>query len=405
MTGLDTTRFIQDYIIRRSGSLFDRDRSHYDKQLSESIGEQQVLVIGGAGTIGSSFVRALLGYAPRSVVIVDTNENGLTELVRSLRSDPGLVMPPHFVTYPMDFGSPIFELLLQHYGGFDIVANFAAHKHVRSEKDAFSVAAMLDNNVLKAHGLLELLKEYPPKHFFCVSTDKAANPVNIMGASKKLMERLILSYAPHFSVTTARFANVAFSNGSLLDGYLHRLAQGQAITCPKAIRRFFVSPAESGHICLLACMLGRTGDVFFPKLGEEAMISFEEITRDFFQYLGIEIYDCTSEEEARNLSQAWTPGRPYPVYFFESDTSGEKPYEEFFTESENPDFDRFECLGVLPHDQFPDPLQTQDMVSSLRAVIFEKNSLDKKAAILEILQQYLPEFQHIEKGKNLDSKM
>ena len=302
--------------------------------LQKHLNGKKVLVIGGAGTIGSSYIKAILKFNVSRLVVVDINENGLTELVRDLRSSTGYNIPADFITYPMNFGDRVFEKMFRSLAPFDIVANFAAHKHVRSEKDIFSIEAMIENNVLRARKLLDLLLEFPPEHFFCVSTDKAANPVNIMGASKKLMEEMIMAYSGRLPITTARFANVAFSNGSLPLGFIERLNKRQPWSCPLGIRRFFVSPQESGELCMIASVLGESGDIIFPKLDEERdMISFDAIAIDLLKYLGLEADVCKTEEEARRKSLSLNDkSTRYPVYFFETDTSGEKPYEEFFTD-------------------------------------------------------------------------
>jgi len=266
MLDFDLNAFIAQHVTERSTSLFEADLAANHALLQSRINGRSVLVIGGAGTIGASFVRALLRFKPAKLYVVDINENGLTELTRDLRSSLGLHIPEDYKTYPINFGDKVFEKLLQKEGPFDIVANFAAHKHVRSEKDHYSIEAMIENNVMRTKRLLDLLLENPPKHFFCVSTDKAANPVNVMGASKKLMEEVLLAYAKQMPISTARFANVAFSNGSLLDGFLHRLMKRQPLSAPLDVRRYFVSPQESGELCLLACLLGEPGDIFFPKL-------------------------------------------------------------------------------------------------------------------------------------------
>jgi len=288
---------------------------------------------------------------------------------------------------------------------FDIVANFAAHKHVRSEKDIFSVEAMIENNVLRARRLLDLLLEYPPQHFFCVSTDKAANPVNIMGASKKLMEELIMAYSVKLKITTARFANVAFSNGSLPQGFIERLNRRQPWSCPLGIRRFFVSPQESGELCLIASVLGESGDIIFPKLDENRdMISFEAIAHDLLKYLGLEADVCSTEGEAREKALLLNENsNTYPVYFFESDTSGEKPYEEFYTDGEIIDNERFVNLGVIKNSLKREITEIDGIFNSLRELFNSDNV--SKAAVVEILKEWLPEFDHIEKGKGLDSKM
>jgi len=288
---------------------------------------------------------------------------------------------------------------------FDIVANFAAHKHVRSEKDIFSIEAMIENNVLRARELLELLLQYPPEHFFCVSTDKAANPVNIMGASKKLMEELIMAYSGRLKITTARFANVAFSNGSLPLGFVERLNKRQPWSCPTGIRRFFVSPQESGELCMIASVLGESGDIIFPKLDEVYdMISFDAIALDLLRYLGLEADICATEEEARQKAMLLDEKSiSYPVYFFETDTSGEKPYEEFFTDNEVIDNDKFAKLGVIKNSVKREIVEIDGIFERLRT-LFDSGDVTK-AEIVEILKVFLPNFEHIEKGKGLDSKM
>ena len=300
-------------------------------------------MIGGAGTIGSSYIKAILKFKIRKLVVVDINENGLTELVRDLRSSTGYHLPDEFITYPVNFGERVFEKIFQQHGPFEIVANFAAHKHVRSEKDIFSIEAMIENNVLRARKLLDLLLRFPPEHFFCVSTDKAANPVNIMGASKKLMEELIMTYADRLPIKTARFANVAFSNGSLPLGFLDRLNKKQPWSCPLGIRRFFVSPEESGELCLIASIMGESGDIFFPKLDEERdMIPFDKIALALLKSIGLDPDVCQSEEEAKQKALLLNnDSKSYPIYFFGSDTSGEKAFEEFYTEKETLDNDSF----------------------------------------------------------------
>ena len=256
----DLDRFIRDRVTRRERSLLDPDFARHDSALHSRIDGKRVLVIGGAGSIGSQYIKALLRFKIASLCVVDVSENGLTELVRDVRS-AGHGIPRDFTTYPVNFADPVFRKIFKARGPFDVVANFAAHKHVRSEKDVFSIEAMVENNLLKARDLLEFLAERPPEHLFCVSTDKAANPVNIMGATKKLMEELILAYAGRLPVKTARFANVAFSSGSLLSGFLSRLEKRQPWACPLGIKRFFVSPIESGELCLMASIMGPTGGI------------------------------------------------------------------------------------------------------------------------------------------------
>ncbi|MCK9304061.1 MAG: polysaccharide biosynthesis protein, partial [Bacteroidales bacterium] len=300
--GFDLERFIREKVTGREQSLLADDFERYDAELHRRIDGKRVLVIGGAGSIGSHYIKAILCYDVAALYVVDTNENGLTELVRDLRSDGRYCIPDEFVTYPVNFGDAVFAKLFKAHGPFQIVANFAAHKHVRSEKDVFSIEAMIENNLLRARGLLDLLCEYPPEHFFCVSTDKAANPVNIMGASKKLMEELIMAYSERLPIKTARFANVAFSNGSLPAGFLERIAKRQPWSCPLGIRRFFVSPIEAGELCLMASVMGESGDIVFPRLDEERdMIPFERVARELLAALGLGVQECGSEAEARGF--------------------------------------------------------------------------------------------------------
>ena len=288
--------------------------------------------------------------------------------------------------------------------GFDIVGNFSAHKHVRSEKDIFSVEALIRNNVLNAKGLLDLLSDFPPEVYFCVSTDKAANPVNIMGASKRIMEDVIFSYSDRFPVKTARFANVAFSNGSLPAGFLERIQKLQPLSGPSDVRRYFVSPEESGQICMLACMLGENREVFYPKLKESQMMTFDEIGRNLLKENGYSVFECESEDEAIARSSGLKQGgKEYPVFFQKSDTSGEKPYEEFYTENEIIDEDRFYSLGVITGKEIPDKTKINTLFDSLNEA-FDKLTVSKED-IVRILSNYLPNFEHIETGKSLDGKM
>lgn len=401
----DISNFIKKSITYREESLFTQDLKDNQAILRTEIENTQVLVIGGAGTIGSSFIRALLNYDPSSLIVVDTNENGLTELTRNLRSDDSVRLPDNYLTYPMSFASESFNKILNRHD-FDIIANFAAHKHVRSEKDIISIEAMIENNVFSAHALLEKLLSKPPKHFFCVSTDKAANPVNVMGSSKKLMENLIMAYSSEFKITTARFANVAFSNGSLLDGYINRLMQRQPISCPSDVKRFFVSPEESGHICLLACILGNSGDIFFPKLDENQLVNFKDITENFFKFLGITIEYCNSENDAKRAAaknlEADNFDR-YPAYFFKSDTSGEKLYEEFYEDEDVVNLTSFHELGVITNSSKPKKEDIKEDILKLKKVFLTKSS--DKASIVAELSSIIAGFKHIETGKSLDQKM
>ncbi len=404
-TNFNLDSFIKEYVIKRENSLLEPDFLKYDSELKQRINGKKVLVIGGAGTIGSSYIKAILRFQIAKLVVVDINENGLTELVRDIRSSVGYNIPEDFITYPINFGDRVFEKLFRQIGPFDIVANFAAHKHVRSEKDIYSIEAMIENNVLRARKLLDLLLEFPPEHFFCVSTDKAANPVNIMGASKKLMEELIMAYSTKLPIKTARFANVAFSNGSLPLGFIERLNKTQPWSCPLGIRRFFVSPQESGELCLIASIMGESGDIFYPKLDEDKdMIPFDQIAYDLLTVLGLKPDICNTEDEACKKAMLLNAeSTSYPVYFFGSDTSGEKSFEEFFTENELLDTDKFINLGVIKNSTKRNIKEIDEIFYRIHQ-LFESQEITK-AVVVEILNEYLPNFQHIEKGKGLDQKM
>ncbi len=459
MFGLD--QFISEKVTKRPVSMFLPDIEANKDELEKKIRGKSVLVIGGAGSIGSSFIKAVLPFKPATLVVVDTNENALAELTRDLRSTKGMFVPEDYLPYPMDFASPVFEKMFRSRSGFQIVGNFSAHKHVRSEKDIYSVEALLQNNVLHAKLLLDLLSEYPPEEYFCVSTDKAANPVNIMGASKRIMEDVIFSYSDRFPVKTARFANVAFSNGSLPAGFLARISKLQPLSAPSDVRRFFVSPEESGQICLLACMLGNNREIFFPKLTDAQMMTFDAIATELLKAHGYEILQCSSDREAvekaeelrnsvvkggagispghsqennnalsggsagsaESASTAGSAGSAgsarsagsvesarsagsvirYPVHYSVSDTSGEKPFEEFVTDSETADMNRFKALGVITGKEIPDKTGVRRLFEDLNSA-FQKSGVTKED-IVRIIGNYLPNFEHIETGKSLDSKM
>ena len=404
LTTFSVDDFISSAVTGRRSSLFGDDLAAHESQLRAGIEGKSVLVIGGAGTIGSSFIRALLPFHPARLVVVDISENGLTELTRDLRSTAGQYVPAAFLTYPISFGDAVFERMLRAEGPFDIVAHFAAHKHVRSEKDRYSIEAMLENNVLSTARLLDLLLESPPEHFFCVSTDKAANPANVMGASKKLMEEAVLAYAAELPATTARFANVAFSNGSLPAGFLERLAKHQPLSAPSDVLRYFVSPEESGQLCLLACITGEPGDIFFPRLEQPQMLTFSSIADALLERLGYEAVQCASEDEARELAASLGPeDTRWPVYYFTSDTSGEKGFEEFYTNTETVDWERFTALGVVKGRTSQNVAGIRQLGSDLRG-LFAQPELSKEE-IVAVLTRLVPTFHHVETGRSLDQKM
>ena len=409
-------KFIADSVTHRPSSMFEADIQANAVRLTQEIEGKSVCVIGGAGSIGSSFIKAVLRFKPGKLVVIDLNENGLAELTRDIRSTEGLYVPQEYRAYTLNFADPIFTRIFREEKGFDIVANFSAHKHVRSEKDRYSVQALIENNDIKAKKLMDLLCEFPPKHFFCVSTDKAANPVNIMGASKRIMEDLVMAYNGKFKVTTARFANVAFSNGSLPDGWLHRLQKKQPLAAPNDVKRYFVSPEESGQICMLACILGNGGEVFFPKLGEDQMLTFSAICDDFIKANGLEKDLCSSDEEAKRKaaqlknSELSTDSQlstlnsqlKYPTVYFKCDTTGEKAYEEFFIPGEKINMKRFKALGVVEET-------TRRPMNEVNAFFNKLENLFAadftKEDVVKAIKEFIPNFEHEEKGKNLDQKM
>tara|TARA_Y100000385_G_scaffold160052_1_gene166127 strand:- start:5301 stop:6500 length:1200 start_codon:yes stop_codon:yes gene_type:complete len=399
---MDLNKFISENITNRTQSMFEFDINQNKLLLSEKIDDKTVLVIGGAGTIGSSFIKALLRFKPKSLVVVDINENGLTELTRDLRSTNNLFLPDDYVTYPMSYADSVFYKMFKFREGFDIVANFSAHKHVRSEKDVFSVEALINNNVINAKRLLDILELYPPKHFFCVSTDKAANPVNIMGGSKKIMEDMIMTYSKKFPVTTARFANVAFSNGSLPQGFLERISKNQPISAPNDVTRYFVSPEESGQICLLSCILGNTGEIYFPKFREEQVMTFSNMAIKLLEANGYDLDYCNTEEEAIKKSLNVFDNK-YPVYFSGSNTTGEKPYEEFYTKDETVSLSKYQALGVVVKLKPRKISEVNELFNNLNKAF--DNKMTSKKDIVTIMKNFLINFDHQELGKSLDSKM
>lgn len=403
MLNFNVDQFIKKHITKRAESMFLGDIAKNREQLTEAIEGKTILVIGGAGTIGSSFIKAILPFRPGALYVVDYSENGLTELTRDLRSAYNELVPPTYVTYPFDFGSNIFRKFYNQHQ-FDTVACFAAHKHVRSEKDHLAIEAMIRNNVFNTKSLLDLAMKQPPENLFSVSTDKAANPVNVMGASKKVMEKVLLAYSKDLKISTARFANVAFSNGSLLFGFIERMMKQQPLSAPSDVKRYFVSPEESGQLCMLACMLGQSSDIFFPKLIASQMTTFSTIAEDFLRSIGMEPDYSESDDEARTKAKNWKPGdKKYPVYFFKTDTSGEKSYEEFFTEMDEVDQATFESLGVVKNSEIQSKIAINDMLYAFES-LFDSQSINK-AQVVALLNKYLPDFNHIETGKSLDQKM
>jgi len=415
MIDFDIERFVRRYMTKRPESLLREDFAKHADRMHAAIDGRRLLVVGGAGTIGSNYVKAALReFGPAAMYVVDIDENQLTELTRELRAG-SFNVPEEYVTEPIDLGSKLFEKFFRAHGPFDIVANFAARKHVRAERDIHSIEAMCETNVFMAKKLLDLLLQLPPKAFFCVSTDKAANPVNVMGATKKLMEETIMAYASRLPVVTARFANVAFSNGSLPIGWLNRIAKRQPLSCPLGIRRFFVSPVESGELCLAASVLGESGDIFYPKLDEARdMIPFDAVVKDMLNDLGLGCLPCKTTAEAKEAMRALLPSPSpsplafasspgYPVEFFGSDTDGEKAFEEFYTSADVKDEQAFVRLGVVKNAKRRPIAEVEAIFTRLQGVFDRPGST--KEDVVDVLGEYLPNFHHIAKGKSLDGRM
>ena len=379
------------------------DLPQRNSEINEIVSQSRFLVLGGAGSIGQAVVKEIFKRNPIKLHVVDISENNLVELVRDLRSSFGYI-EGDFKTFALDIGSLEFDGYFRNEASFDYVLNLSALKHVRSEKDPYTLMRMIEVNIINTIKTIKLSIESGVKKYFCVSTDKAANPVNMMGASKRIMEMFLYHYSKHIKISTARFANVAFSDGSLLFGFQQRLLKNQPIAAPNDIRRYFVTPQESGEICLLSSLFGDNGDIYFPILDENInMIKFSDIAKKFLQLNGYEPIECNSEVDARLKVKELKGQKKWPCYFSNSDTTGEKEYEEFFLKDEDVDFTRFESLGIVKNNSHAHSKSLEHFLNDISELKLASGW--SKEVIVKLFQNLLPNFTHYEKGKNLDGKM
>jgi FlaA1/EpsC-like NDP-sugar epimerase len=390
-------------LVGRTQELFSRDVYSLEAALAKEVASSRFLIIGAAGSIGQAVSKEIFKRDPQALHVVDISENNMVELVRDLRSTEGYGSGD-FKTFAIDCGSVEFEALMAKEGPYDYVFNLSALKHVRSESDPYTLMRMIMVNVFNTLKTLRLANNMGAKKYFCVSTDKAANPVNMMGASKRIMEMFLMRESLTQKISMARFANVAFSDGSLLHGFNQRFAKRQPFSAPNDVRRYFVTPQESGELCLLSGLLGNNRDIFFPKLSEKLhLITFSEIAVRYLRERGYEPYECESEDEARDRAEELISSKQWPCYFFNSDTTGEKDFEEFFTDKEDLDMDRFETVGAIKNQPIFDETLLDDFMEGIEA-LSEKGAWTKDD-IVKLYFELLPEFAHKETGKYLDQRM
>lgn len=390
-------------LIGRIEALFTQDIVQHEAELSRIVSQSRFLVLGGAGSIGQAVTKEIFKRNPQKLHVVDISENNMVELVRDIRSSFGYI-DGDFQTFALDIGSIEYDAFIKADGQYDYVLNLSALKHVRSEKDPFTLMRMIDVNVFNTDKTIQQSIDAGVKKYFCVSTDKAANPVNMMGASKRIMEMFLMRKSEQISISTARFANVAFSDGSLLHGFNQRIQKNQPIVAPNDIKRYFVTPQESGELCLMSCIFGENRDIFFPKLSEALhLITFADIAVKYLKQRGYEPHLCTNEDEARELTKSLPAQGKWPCLFTESDTTGEKDFEEFFTDKEELDMARFENLGIIKND----PLYQPELLSLFETQIGQMKVAREwtKEQIVDLFFTMIPDFGHKETGKYLDSKM
>jgi len=390
-------------LIGRDSELFVEDVSSYGSKLNEIVSASSFLVLGGAGSIGQAVTKEIFKRNPEKLHVVDISENNLVELVRDIRSSFGYI-DGDFQTFALDIGSIEYDALIKADGNFDYVLNLSALKHVRSEKDPYTLMRMIDINVFNTDKTIQQCIDAGAKKYFCVSTDKAANPVNMMGASKRIMEMFLMRRSEQIDISTARFANVAFSDGSLLHGFKQRIQKRQPIVAPNDIKRYFVTPKESGELCLMSCVFGENRDIFFPKLSEALhLITFADVAVKYLKQIGFEPHICKDEDEARNLARTLPELGRWPCLFTTSDTTGEKDFEEFFTEKEVLDMSRFEALGIIKNE----PAYQTELLSLFEQQVAQMKAEQEwtKQQLVELFFKMIPDFGHEETGKYLDSKM
>ena len=390
-------------LIGREKELFEEDIKNYENRLNQIISHSSFLVIGGAGSIGQEVTKEIFKRNPKKLHVVDISENNMVELVRDIRSSLGYI-DGDFRTFALDIGSIQYDAFIKNDGKYDYVLNLSALKHVRSEKDPFTLMRLIEVNIENTEKTLLQSIENKTKKYFCVSTDKAANPVNMMGASKRIMEMFLMRRSLEIPISTARFANVAFSDGSLLHGFNQRIQKRQPLSAPSDIKRYFVTPKESGELCLMSCILGENRDIFFPKLSDKLhLISFSDIAIEYLKNIGYKPYLCQSEDEARELAKTLPDEGKWPCYFFESDTTGEKDFEEFFTDKEILDMKRFKNLGVIKNKPNFDEDKLNYFITSINTL--KQNKAWSKEDIVKIFFKIIPDFGHKETGKYLDNRM
>ncbi len=390
-------------LIGRKEHLFSKDINDSRLELAQIVSTSRFLVLGGAGSIGQAVTKEIFKRNPKKLHVVDISENNMVELVRDIRSSFGYI-DGDFQTFALDIGSLEYDAFIESDGAYDYVLNLSALKHVRSEKDPFTLMRMIQVNIFNTEKTIRQSVKHDVKKYFCVSTDKAANPVNMMGASKRIMEMYLMRESKSIQISTARFANVAFSDGSLLHGFNQRIQKRQPIVAPNDIKRYFVIPQESGELCLLSCIFGENRDIFFPKLSEQLhLITFAEIAEKYLKASGFEPYLCSSEDEARDLANTLPDIGKWPCLFTESDTTGEKDFEEFFTEKETLDMDRFHNLGIIQNEL----LIEEDKLNSFSEEIkmMRQKGIWTKEEIVDLFHFMIPDFGHKETGKYLDGKM